>query len=188
MYKLYFPLILFFNMHFSPANTLQTETQSDGSKIIFYPISVKPLSKKQLKKIEHRIDSYMSRLSLLFEKQPPQQNLSSLHKFKKYIDKIYKTNNIKYKISNTVLNSRILLLSQWLDSLPKPTSLLLQNCPQHIHRLTLKAHVLLQSKELTKWLDQMVRLVQKLCPKNNKKTPLTAKNKIIIERNRNGCT
>ena len=183
MYKLHFLLILFSSISLSVTNTLQTETLPDGSQIAFYELPTKPLSKKQLQKIEADIDSYINRLFSLFDKQSPQNNLSSLRKFKKYIDNIHDTNNTKYKISNTTLSSRILLLSQFLTSLPEPTDLLPQNCHQHIHRLTLNAHVLLQNKELNKWLNKILKLVQKLCPKNSKDSSITTKNKGTSEGN-----
>ncbi len=156
------------------ATKLRTEKLSNGSQIAFYTIDDKPLPEKQLQKIESEISTRIKKMSKRFIKQDPKKNLLALHQFKQYLDDISKNNNIKYKITNTPLNNRIFLLSYFLDSLPDNSTFNPKDCQDYIHRLTVKAHVSLQSDELSQWLDQVLQLTHTLCPK---KTPLKAERK-----------
>ncbi len=169
-------LISLHTTHLSYADTLKEETLSDGSKIAFYEINTQPLSSKELKEIEARINSRIKTMFSRFDKQSPKDNLLALHQFKEHLYKIYEKNDIKYRMADTLLNSRILLLSQWLSSLPSAKGLTPKNCQKHIYRLTLKAHILLRNNNLNKWLNQMLNLIQKICPKNMKDKTLPAKN------------
>ena len=171
-------LINFIFACISQASTLKTENLSDGSQIAFYKIDDTPASQKQLQKIEDDINSYIKKLFKLFEHQSPKKNLSDLYGFKKHLDNIFKKNNTKYKITNTPLSSRILLLSYFLESLPNLKSFHPKNCQEYIHRLTVTAHVSLKKSEPTNWLNQMLELTQKLCQKN---TLLKVKNKTSIK-------
>lgn len=160
------------------AKNLRTEKLSNGSQIAFYTIDDKPLSKKQLRKIENEINIRINAMSKLFTKQDPKKNLLALYQFKQYLDNIPKDNKTKYRITNTPLNSRIFLLSYFLDSLPDKNTFNPKNCQDYIHRLTVKAHVSLQGDELSPWLDQVLQLVHTLCPK---KIPLKAERKSLHE-------
>ena len=170
-------LLFFISFIFIPitfANTLQTEKLSKGSQIAFYTIDDKPFSKKQLQKIESKINTHINEMSKSFIKQAPKKNLLALFQFKQYLDSISKNESTKYKITNTPLNSRIFLLSYILDSLPDKKTFNPKNCQDYIHRLTVKAHVSLQSDELSQWLNQVLQLTHTLCPKN---IPLKAEQK-----------
>ena len=179
MYKILYPcFFIFLTAHVAGLERpLQKEILPNGSKIVFYSINDKPLSQKELKKIENDISSYIQNLFKRFDRQSSKQNLSALLQFKKYLDD--KVTKIQYKITNTPLSSQILLLSKFLHSLPDSKSFQPKKCSRDIHRLTVKAHVSLQTNQLPLWIEQVLKLTQQLCPKNN---PRSVKNKFAFYR------
>ena len=179
-YYLFF-ILLISTSSLSLAKALKKETLTNGKTIIFYEISDKSLSKKQLKKIEKGINNRIKSLSSRFKKQSPKENLSSLFQLKTHLDNIYKKQDMKYAISNTRLNSRILLLSSLLTALPDKTKFQLKHCQQYIHRLRVKAHVSVNSNNLNNWVSQILELSEQLCPKN-KRNQLV---KLITSNNKN---
>lgn len=162
---LLFLFIYFLFVSLSNATLLKKEKLPNGDQIAFFTIDDKPFSKKQLQIIEKDIDSRIKKMSNLFVKQSPKKNLHTLYQFKQHLDNI-SANNKKYKISNTPLSAQILLLSYFLDSLPKLKSFNPKNCQDYIHSLTIKAHVSVHGNELNQWIDQVLQLSHNLCQKN----------------------
>jgi len=159
-------------IHRGIAQNMIYEKLPDGTIVYFQKISNPTPSKKEITAIKSSIDSKINKLTIKSKNQPPRAVINSLHLLKQYLNNLYKTDQLRYRIANTSLSIDIITLRNILEEIPNVSHFKLKNCQYYVSNLSINVEstknieTIRDQNTLPGWPEKALDIVYNIC-KNN---------------------